>query len=94
MLFREALWERIRSMSITDLKHINENGIDYYLITNKYREFFFPVLMIAMAKYLTTFVDSVLVSNFLGVDRMPAVNLCFPVVCFISLFHIRGIHIS
>ena len=73
-------------MSITDLKHINENGIDYYLITNKYREFFFPVLMIAMAKYLTTFVDSVLISTFLGVDRMPAVNLCFPVVCFISLF--------
>ena len=87
MLFREALWERIRSMSITDLKHINENGIDYHLITNKYREFFFPVLMIAMAKYLTTFVDSVLISTFLGVDRMPAVNLCFPVVCFISLFH-------
>jgi hypothetical protein len=51
MLFREALWERIRSMSITDLKHINENGIDYHLITNKYREFFFPVLMIAMPKY-------------------------------------------
>ena len=87
MLFREALWERIRSMSITDLKHTNENGIDYRLITDKYREFFFPVLMIAMAKYLTTFVDSVLVSTFLGVERMPAVNLCFPVVCFISLFH-------
>ncbi|MCR5406663.1 MAG: hypothetical protein K6E88_07740, partial [Lachnospiraceae bacterium] len=61
--------------------------MDYRLITDKYREFFFPVFMIAMAKYLTSFVDSVLVSTFLGVERMPAVNLCFPVVCFISLFH-------
>ena len=61
--------------------------INYSLITKKYREFFFPVLLIAMSKYLTTFVDSALVSTFLGVERMPAVSLCFPVVCFISLFH-------
>ena len=61
--------------------------INYSLITKKYREFFFPVLFIAMSKYLTTFVDSALVSTFLGVERMPAVSLCFPVVCFISLFH-------
>ena len=63
------------------------NKINYQLITRKYREFFFPVLFIAMSKYLTTFVDSVLVSDFLGVERMPAINFCFPVVCFISLFH-------
>lgn len=61
--------------------------IIYDLIIKKYKEFFFPVLFIAMSKYLTTFVDSVLVGSFLGVDRMPAISLCFPVVCFISLFH-------
>ena len=63
------------------------NDINYDLITKKYREFFFPVLCIAMSKYLTSFVDSALVSSFLGVDRMPSISLCFPVVCFISLFH-------
>ncbi|MBQ9209110.1 MAG: polysaccharide biosynthesis C-terminal domain-containing protein [Oscillospiraceae bacterium] len=61
--------------------------IDYQLIKRKYREFFFPVLFISMSKYLTSFVDSVLVSAFLGVEKMSAVNLCFPAVCFISLFH-------
>ena len=61
--------------------------ISYDIITRKYKEFFFPMLFIAMSKYLTTFVDSALVSSFLGVDRMPAINICFPVVCFVSLFH-------
>ncbi len=63
------------------------NNINYQLIKRKYKEFFFPVLFIAMSKYLTSFVDSVLVSSFLGVERMPAINFCFPAVCFISLFH-------
>ena len=63
------------------------NKISYHLITSQYREMFFPVLFIAMSKYLTSFIDSALVSSFLGVERMPAINLCFPVVCFISLFH-------
>ena len=61
--------------------------ISYDIITRKYKEFFFPMLFIAMSKYLTTFVDSALVSSLLGVDRMPAINICFPVVCFVSLFH-------
>jgi len=63
------------------------NDINYRLITKKYREFFFPMLMIAMSKYLTSFVDSALGSFFLGVDKMTAISICFPVVCFISLFH-------
>ena len=75
-------------MSADDLKKMNRaNNINYQLIKRKYREFFFPVLFIAMSKYLTSFVDSVLVSNFLGVEHMPAINFCFPVICFISLFH-------
>ena len=61
--------------------------ISYDIITKKYKEFFFPMLFIAMSKYLTTFVDSALVSSFLGVERMPAINICFPVVCFVGLFH-------
>lgn len=40
-----------------------------------------------MANNMATFVDALLVSTFLGVRRLPAVQLCFPIVAFTSLFH-------
>ncbi|MBE5848877.1 MAG: hypothetical protein E7298_01755 [Lachnospiraceae bacterium] len=59
----------------------------YQLITDKFREFFFPTLSISMANNMAAFVDALLVSTFLGVRRLPAVQLCFPIVAFTSLFH-------
>jgi len=62
------------------------NSRRYQLIREKYWEFFFPTLAIAMANNIATFVDSLLVSNFLGVNRLPAVQLCFPIVAFMNFF--------
>lgn len=59
----------------------------YQLITAKFREFYFPTLSISMANNMAAFVDALLVSTFLGVNRLPAVQLCFPIVAFTSLFH-------
>ena len=62
------------------------NKLDYYLITKKYREFFLPTLAITMANNLAAFADTILVSVFLGVGRMPAVQLCFPAVALLNFF--------
>ena len=59
----------------------------YRLISEKYREFFWPTIAMTMANNLALFVDSVLVSTFLGVGRMPAIQLCFPIVAFVNFFY-------
>ena len=59
----------------------------YRLISEKYREFFWPTIAMTMANNLALFVDSVLVSTFLGVGRMPAIQLCFPIVAFVNMFY-------
>ncbi len=59
----------------------------YRLITDKFREFYFPTLSISMANNMAAFMDALLVSTFLGVRRLPAVQLCFPIVAFTSLFY-------
>ena len=63
------------------------NNLRYRLILRKYREFLLPTLLMTTANNLTSFVDTLLISAFLGVERMPAVQLCFPVVAFVSMFH-------
>ena len=62
------------------------NELNYHLITKKYRELFLPTLAITMSNNLAAFADTILVSVFLGVNRMPAVQLCFPVMAFLSYF--------
>ena len=59
----------------------------YKLITRKYKEFFWPTLAMTMANNMALFVDSVLVSTFIGVDKMPAVQLCFPIVAFVNMVY-------
>lgn len=59
----------------------------YKLITKKYKEFFWPTLAMTMANNMALFVDSVLVSTFIGVDKMPAVQLCFPIVAFVNMVY-------
>ncbi len=49
------------------------------LIKHKYREFFFPTIAMALSYSLTTIVDGIIVSIFLGADQMAAVNSCLPV---------------
>lgn len=62
------------------------NELNYRLITKKYREILLPTLAITMANNLAAFADTILVSIFLGVSRMPAVQLCFPVVALVNFF--------
>ncbi len=59
----------------------------YKLISKKYKDFFWPTLAMTMANNMALFVDSVLVSTFVGVERMPAVQLCFPIVAFVNMVY-------
>lgn len=49
------------------------------LIKRKYREFFFPTIAMALSYSLTTIVDGIIVSIFLGASQMAAVNSCLPI---------------
>lgn len=60
------------------------NILRYRLILKKYRDFLLPTLHMTTANNLTTFVDTLLVSAFLGVDRVPAVQLCFPTLILLN----------
>ncbi|MBR6044191.1 MAG: hypothetical protein IKP47_01005 [Ruminococcus sp.] len=59
----------------------------YKLISKKYKDFFWPTLAMTMANNMALFVDSVLVSTFIGVEKMPAVQLCFPIVAFVNMVY-------
>ena len=72
---------------LDDLSEMKTIEKKYQLIAKKYREFFWPTIAMTMANNLALFVDSVLVSTFLGVGRMPAIQLCFPIVAFVNLFY-------
>lgn len=72
---------------LDDLSEMKTIEKRYQLIAKKYREFFWPTIAMTMANNLALFVDSVLVSTFLGVGRMPAIQLCFPIVAFVNLFY-------
>lgn len=59
----------------------------YRLTARTYREFLLPTLAMTMANNLALFVDSVLVSTFLGVSRMPVIQLCYPVDAFVNMIY-------
>ena len=63
------------------------NDLKYRLIGKKFREFFLPTLSMALANNMALFVDSVLVSRLLGISRMPAIQLCSPIVTFVNLIY-------
>ena len=63
------------------------NDLRYRLIGRKFREFFLPTLSMALANNMALFVDSVLVSQLLGIARMPAIQLCSPIVTFVNLVY-------
>lgn len=63
------------------------NDLKYRLIGRKFREFFLPTLSMALANNMALFVDSVLVSRLLGISRMPAIQLCSPIVTFVNMVY-------
>lgn len=63
------------------------DDLKYRLIGRKFREFFLPTLSMALANNMALFVDSVLVSRLLGISRMPAIQLCSPIVTFVNMVY-------
>lgn len=50
------------------------------LLDNKYREFFIPTVLTAMATSMSIIVDGIIVGNLLGAHALAAVNLVMPVM--------------
>jgi len=57
------------------------------LIYSKFKEFFFPTLLTAMAGNICLVVDSILVSFFVGVANLSAIQLVSPLLTFVNLIY-------
>lgn len=60
---------------------------NHKLINSKFKEFFFPTLLTAMAGNICLVVDSILVSFFVGVANLSAIQLVSPLLTFVNLFY-------
>ena len=56
------------------------------LLDKKYREFFIPTILTAMALSMSISVDGLIVGNFLGSAALATVNLVMPVILFYNTF--------
>lgn len=54
------------------------------LLSRKYRQFFFPSLIAAIALSLSEFVDSIVVSNLLDTQALSIVNVCIPLMTLMA----------
>ena len=66
---------------------IQLNNQKYQLLSAGYKSFLFSTLVMTVANNIAFFVDSVLISHFLGIEKLPAVELCFPVMTFVSMVY-------
>ena len=48
------------------------------LVTQKFREFFWPTVLATLALQVGTILDSIIVGNLLGPDAMAGVGVCMP----------------
>lgn len=60
--------------------------MSHEIINNKFRELFLPSLLIAMALNITSIVDSMFVSSFIGHNALAAIQLLEPIVLLITVF--------
>ena len=60
---------------------------NHHLISSKFKEFFFPTLLTSMAGNICIVVDSILVSFFIGVANLSAIQLVSPLVTFVNLIY-------
>lgn len=58
------------------------------LLTRKYRQFFFPSLIAAIALSLSEFVDSIVVSNLLDTEALSIVNVCMPLMTLMAAVYL------
>ena len=64
------------------------NNQKYQLLSAGYKSFLFSLLVMTVANNIAFFVDSVFISHFLGIEKLPAVELCFPVMTFVSMVYL------
>jgi putative MATE family efflux protein len=60
---------------------------NYKLISDKFREFFLPTLLMSMATNISVFVDTLIVGNTLGSINISAMALIAPIITFINLLY-------
>ena len=58
------------------------------LLTRKYRQFFLPSLIAAIALSLSEFVDSIVVSNLLDTKALSIVNVCMPLMTLMAAVYL------
>ena len=60
---------------------------NYNLINSKFWEFFFPTLFTSMAGNVCLFIDTVLISFFLGSTSLSAIQVISPLTTFVNLLY-------
>ncbi len=60
---------------------------NYKLVSAKFKEFFLPTLLMSMAMNISTFMDTLIVGNFLGPVNISAMALIAPIITFINLIY-------
>lgn len=60
---------------------------NYNLISDKFKEFFLPTLLMSMAINTSTFIDTLIVGNTLGPINISAMALIAPIITFINLIY-------
>lgn len=76
-------------MNVAINSGMRRNGV---LIGKKFREFFFPSVLMAASASLSLIIDSIIVGNMLGEDALAAMNLIMPLsLCFTAVSAMFGI---
>ena len=60
---------------------------NYNLLSNKFKEFFFPTLFTSMSGNISMFIDSLIVSNLLGAAVLSGIQPISPLTSFINLIY-------
>ncbi len=69
----------------------NRERIKQLMLSKKFRQYFFPSLIAAIAMSLSEFVDSMVVSNLMGANAMAIVSVCTPLMTVMaSIFMLLG----
>ncbi len=60
---------------------------NYKLISEKFKEFFLPTLLMSMAMNISVFIDTLIVGNLLGSINISAMALIAPILTFVNLIY-------
>ena len=75
---------KVSEMKVRANEKTNENIIGFQrggqLVNRKYKEYFLPTVLTAMAMSMSIIVDGMIVGNILGTDALAAVNLATPFI--------------